>query len=714
MFERAYGVKDFVLCVGRLESRKNQLMLLKALEESELTVVLAAGGFSYQPEYEGAVRSFKRKGKTLILDRLSPEMLSSAYAAARVHVLPSWYELPGLVSLEAAAHGKNIVVTRTGTTTDYVGDKAFYCLPGSEDSISSAVMAAYYAPAKAGLVDMARRYTWEKAVECTVEAYERILGLSSETSSSKGIGVYDMSMNPAEFQDSLDAGELAARRMEFEVALEHLFKAEKMDPRSVRVLKGIGAVYLAQGKVDEAQRMFERALAVDPHDPKALTGRGMCEMADRRHSEAAPYFQAALKVAPDHLVALHQFMECAYRLSSLGELAHILERYLALKADDTEIRYCYAGCLFKQGRLEQSREQIEKVLEAVPQHGAALELRKLLEDRVPEVAAATATSEQLRGLLSTDTSVQGDAPVQPKPLTTEGTMSPLHASLTDLSKRITEWKVNAENTQKQTLVRQNDSITLPQVPQPTEIGGSVAMASANEQGSEYLEGLLERVEDLKRQKLFEEAKAELDKVVVSAGMSSKQRHRARCLEAEFLVLERNLAGAAEIYEVILREDPACVRALCGKGALTADAQRWSEAKALFEEALRAEPGYDVALAGLGLCAMVGNKEEDAFNLFVQAAKKNPENHRAIFGVLQLGFPLQRFGQMEELLNAYLDLHPASIDMLYSLAGVLFKQGKMSQARLEVEKILLFEPENERALELQKIIQDKQSASTSVM
>lgn len=719
MFERSYGVKDFVLCVGRIESRKNQLMLLKALEESELTVVLAAGGFSYQPEYERAVRSFKRRGKTLILDRLTPEMLSSAYAAARVHVLPSWYELPGLVSLEAAAHGKNIVVTRTGTTADYVGDKAFYCLPGSEDSIASAVMAAYYAPAKVGLVDMARGYTWEKAVECTVEAYERILGLSSETSSSKGIGVYDMSMNPAEFQDSLDAGELAAKRMDFEVALEHLTKAEKMDPRSVRVLKGIGAVYLAQGKVDDAQRMFERALSVDPSDPKALTGRGMCEMTNRRHSEAAPYFQAALKVAPDHLVALHQFMECAYSLGSLGDLAHVLERYLALKADDTAIRYCYAGCLFKQGRLAQSREQVEKVIEVAPQHGAALELQKLLLDRAPEVDMVVAMSEQPRGVLGTDrnaqeSTVQENTPVQSKLTIPEASMNPLHASLTDLSKRITEWKVNAENTQRQTLVRQNEEITLPQVPRATEIGESVAMAAPSQEGSDYLEALLEKVEDLKREKLFEEAKSELDKVVMSAGMSSKQRHRARCLEAEFLVLEGNLAGAAEIYETILGENPACVRALCGKGAITADAQRWPEAKALFEEALRAEPGYDVALAGLGLCAMVGNKEEDAFNLFVQAAKKNPENHRAIFGVLQLGFPLQRFSQMEELLNAYLDLHPASIDMLYSLAGVLFKQGKMSQARLEVEKILLFEPENERALELQKIIQDKQSASTTMM
>ncbi len=717
-FEKAYEVRDFVLCVGRIESRKNQLMLLKALEDSDLTVVLLAGGFSYQPEYERAVRSFKRKGRTMIIDRVSNEMLSSAYAAARVHVLPSWYELPGLVSLEAAAHGKNIVVTRSGTTADYVGDKAFYCLPSSEDSIASAVMAAYYAPVKQGVVDMALSHTWQKAVDSTISAYERVLGLSTDNPSAKIIGVYDMSMNPAEFHDALEAGELAARRMEFELALEQLRKAERMDPRSVRVLKAIGAVHLAQSKVEDAKVAFEAALAIDPRDPKVLTGRGMCELAERKHSEAAQYFRDALNRAPDHLVAVHQFMECSYRLGSLDELRQVLERYLAVKGDDTEIRYCYAGCLFKQGNLSQARDEIAKVLKAVPTHGAALELHEMLEERKAEIAMSEqAAMERLAAV--TDE--------QPKPTAPQGAdvkvesydkaVNPLQESLAELSKRIMEWKVNADPAQRNTAVRQSEEVELPQVPTPIQgvNGAAVPIASATTQGSSYLDGILEKVEDLKRQRLFEEAKTELEKALSSTALAGAQLQRARCLEAEFLVLEGDLAGAASIYEGILDKDRRCARALCGKGALVADAQRWGEAKALFEEAMQAEPGYDVALAGLGLCAMVGNQEETAFDLFMQAAKKNPENHRAIFGVLQLGYPLQRFREIEDLLNAYLELHPASIDMLYSLAGVLFKQGKVSQARMEVEKILLFEPQNERALELQKIIQDKQiSSSTSVM
>jgi len=111
----------------------------------------------------------------------------------------------------------------------------------------------------------------------------------------------------------------------------------------------------------------------------------------------------------------------------------------------------------------------------------------------------------------------------------------------------------------------------------------------------------------------------------------------------------------------------------------------------------------VALAGLGLCAMVNRKEERAFELFTQAVASNPENRRALLGVLQLGYPLKKYTEIEKAINAYLEIHPANIEMLYSFAGILFAQGKVEQAKVEVEKILIFEPDNSRALELRDMI-----------
>jgi glycosyltransferase involved in cell wall biosynthesis len=169
------GMRDFVLCVARLESRKNQLMLLKALEDSDLPVVFATGGFTYQPTYAKACSIYQRPGKTLFLNRLEQQDLASAYAAARVHVLPSWYELPGIVSQEAAKRGIRVVVTDNGTPRDYFGDLAHYCKPDDYNTVREAVHEAMDASPEPGLAECMSDCTWENAATQVLDIYRRAL-----------------------------------------------------------------------------------------------------------------------------------------------------------------------------------------------------------------------------------------------------------------------------------------------------------------------------------------------------------------------------------------------------------------------------------------------------------------------------------------------------------------------------------------------------------
>lgn len=168
------GEKDFLLCVGRLECRKNQLMLLKALEYSPHTLVFVAGGFTYQPEYAEACRRFKRSGKTIFLDRVTDEQLAQLYQRARAHVLPSWYELPGLVSLEAAAYGTPVVATREGTAEDYFGTSAFFVRPDNPQDILNGVLAALNCGGISAR-EAISKYTWDNSVRELKMIYEEIL-----------------------------------------------------------------------------------------------------------------------------------------------------------------------------------------------------------------------------------------------------------------------------------------------------------------------------------------------------------------------------------------------------------------------------------------------------------------------------------------------------------------------------------------------------------
>ncbi|RJQ13675.1 MAG: radical SAM protein [Nitrospiraceae bacterium] len=58
-------------------------------------------------------------------------------------------------------------------------------------------------------------------------------------------------------------------------------------------------------------------------------------------------------------------------------------------------------------------------------------------------------------------------------------------------------------------------------------------------------------------------------------------------------------------------------------------------------------------------------------------------------------------EAERLLEEYLEMHPADLDALYRHAGVCYKLGLVEKAAESLERILLFEPRRQDALELKK-------------
>lgn len=180
-FARKYGVRDFVLQVGRIEAPKNQLLLAVACKQAGLDLVLIG-----DPRQQQYVEWIKRYGpeRLLVIPHLPPAEVAGAYTAARVHALPSWGEVCGLVNLEAAACGASVVTGTQGYELEYLTDLADYCDPASVDSIRSVVRAAWDRhPAAAARREQLRlrvqsQFTWAAAAKATFEAYCRVLGRS--------------------------------------------------------------------------------------------------------------------------------------------------------------------------------------------------------------------------------------------------------------------------------------------------------------------------------------------------------------------------------------------------------------------------------------------------------------------------------------------------------------------------------------------------------
>jgi len=176
-FLETTGGPGYVLEVGRVSPEKNNLALIKALWNVDIPIVFVGQPSPYHPDYVAKCRDYGQiRGNVHFFNQLPHDQLPAVYRHASVHALPSWRETPGLVSLEAAAAGCNVVTTTIGSAHEYLGDRAWYCHPASERSIRRAVLAAREAPKNDSLQHhVLSRFTWAKAAQATLDGYQRVI-----------------------------------------------------------------------------------------------------------------------------------------------------------------------------------------------------------------------------------------------------------------------------------------------------------------------------------------------------------------------------------------------------------------------------------------------------------------------------------------------------------------------------------------------------------
>lgn len=174
--------RDAIICVGRIEPRKNQLALVKALEGSNYKLVLVGAVSKNQISYFDEIKEILDKNPNFYyLPNVDNDKLYQLYRVCSVSALPSWLDTPGLVSLEAAAMGCKLAVSSKGSTTEYFGGHAEYCLPDDLNGIRKAINQAYNKPNDPELIKLIfDNYTWKIAGQKTLDAYNTVLGSMEE------------------------------------------------------------------------------------------------------------------------------------------------------------------------------------------------------------------------------------------------------------------------------------------------------------------------------------------------------------------------------------------------------------------------------------------------------------------------------------------------------------------------------------------------------
>lgn len=174
-----------ILCVARIEGRKNQLNLVRAAKDLPWPVVLVG---ACAPNHQRYLEQIREEGgdQVTFVGPVNHERLPDYYRSARVHALVSWMETTGLSSLEAGVSGCNLVVTDKGDTRDYFDGYAQFCSPDSVESIRGALIKAHESVVSPSAKQhFLKHYTWQAAAEKTLAGYEIALANVSKKGSCR-------------------------------------------------------------------------------------------------------------------------------------------------------------------------------------------------------------------------------------------------------------------------------------------------------------------------------------------------------------------------------------------------------------------------------------------------------------------------------------------------------------------------------------------------
>lgn len=122
IFQKKHGLKNFILCIAAIAPRKSQIRIIRDLKD--LYTALIFIGIR-----EGRYAKLCKKeanNKVYFFGKMGHDELKDVCAAEKVHGLASFYETPGISSLEASLAGCIIVITDRGCIKEYLGNKTIY------------------------------------------------------------------------------------------------------------------------------------------------------------------------------------------------------------------------------------------------------------------------------------------------------------------------------------------------------------------------------------------------------------------------------------------------------------------------------------------------------------------------------------------------------------------------------------------------------------
>ena len=173
----------YLLVIGRVESRKNILRLLRAHAESgvDLPLVIAGPEGHWRSAERADAEALMRAPKVVRLPWQPPETAAALIAHARALLMPSLAEGFGLPAVEAMRAGVPAMVANSGAAVEIAGAAALAVDPFDTVSIARGIAALHRdEPLRTALIaqghEVAQLYSRESFAARLAHLYEQCLG----------------------------------------------------------------------------------------------------------------------------------------------------------------------------------------------------------------------------------------------------------------------------------------------------------------------------------------------------------------------------------------------------------------------------------------------------------------------------------------------------------------------------------------------------------
>ena len=154
--------------------------------------------------------------------------------------------------------------------------------------------------------------------------------------------------------------------------------------------------------------------------------------------------------------------------------------------------------------------------------------------------------------------------------------------------------------------------------------------------------------------------------------------------------------AQRCYEKAASLEPDESGPYVGLGVIALQRNLLDDAEIAFRVASRLEVNCAKAYAGLGMVAQEKGDLKRAFDMYLKCLELDGDNLMALLGLFQTSCQMGSFGKVIGYLEVYLEMHPGDVSVMFSLAALYMKDGRLARSREVLMDVLTLDPRNEDA------------------